>query len=188
MGVHKEMPPKSATSPLRVKLSRDGAMVTLRRGTTNVDRALRRREKTSWFSISTSEFARRKRFVDTDGNTYAIANAKDRLYKRHTRNGRVCCAADDNGLPIGGRLVRGGDGTRGREYGRTLLFSRKPRQRSISPLPRGEIQMMDTETGHLFTARVDIAIFHRESKSGHVIVDDMVDWGAISDPSLFGKR
>jgi len=160
--------------------------VKVRRGTKNLDRAVKAQQERDAFALPQQEFTNRARFVDLDGNSYAPPEADDAIYKRYRRTVRLAALAGD-GLPDDKRPVRV-DRSRGTWRGRALLYIRKRRSKKLVRVPRGTIQLLDTETMRLYTARVDRVFFRRESKSGHMIVTDLTDFGRISDPSLFNLR
>ena len=158
-----------------------------RRGTTNPDRAFDRRlRERSFFSLDGEEFTRRKRLVDLDGNTYALPQPEDRLLARYRISHEVE-DIDQTGWPREGTKVTV-DGVEGTHLGKALLYVRKKRGRELVRVPRGELQLLDTETLRYYTARVDLAMFHSASKSGHMIVSDLTHFGTIADPSKFSRR
>lgn len=158
----------------------------VRRGTKNVEKAIRRRQENELFALPQQEFTNRARLVDTNGTSYALPRAGDALYDHLVSRGEVE-PVEANGLPSEKRKIK----TRTAEgiyLGRTLLYARKKRTAELSPYPRGSIQIKDTETQTLYTGVIIRSIFRRQSKSGYVIVDKFTDFGTLSDSSAFSGR
>ena len=171
---------KRATSALRV------GRYKLRRGTQDVDAAIQRRKVADAYALPLQEFTNRARFVDQAGNSYALPRSEDTVYERYRRAGTVGDLAD-SGLSDTPRDVKVGKST-GVYYGTALLFVRKKRTRELVRAPRGTVQLLDTETMRLYTARVERSIFRRDSKSGHVLFRDFTEFGTVSDPGSFSLR
>lgn len=158
----------------------------LRRGTEDVDGAIQRRKVADAYALSQQEFTNRARFVDQNGNSYALPRAGDAVYERYRSSGSVDSIAE-SGFPSKTTDIRVGR-SNGTCYGRALLYVRKKRSRKLERVPRGTVQLLDTETLRVYTARVDRAIFRRNSKSGHVLFGDFTGFGTVSDPKSFTRR
>ena len=166
--------------------SRTVGDVKVRRGTKNVDQAVRRRQEADMFALPQQEFTNRRRFVDLEGNSYAPPKPEDPIFQRYQHTKRLASLAGD-GLPSYKSTVEVGR-ARGILRGRALLYIRKRRTQKLTIAPRGEVQLLDTESMTLYTGRVETAMLRRESKSGHVVLRDLTDFGTLADPSEFNLR
>jgi len=157
--------------------------VKIRRGTQDVDGAVRRRQERETHTLPQKEFTKRKRFVDREGNSYALPQPEDKIYRLVNRTMRLESLSGE-GLPLKREPVKIGKSS-GYLRGRALMYIQKRRTRKLTGAPRGSVQLLDTETMRLYTARIDRAFFFRGSKSGHVVLSDLTEFGTVSDPSSF---
>lgn len=163
--------------------------VQFRAGIENPDEALRRRSIVNQFTISRAQFdARDRRFVDLEGNRYTVPVVDDEAYKMRRSGGDIEPIDPTTGLPFPLGTVEADDGTSGTGYGTVMLYARKRRGSELVSVPRGEIQLREMRTQRLYTGRVREAMFHRRMKSGHVIIDDFVRFGALTNPRRFTRR
>ncbi len=163
--------------------------IQFRAGIENPDEALQRRAIVNQFTISRSQFdARERRFVDLEGNRYTVPSEHDTAYQMRLKGDDVRAIDPETGLPPPLGTVEAADGSTGTGYGTVLLYARKRRGSELVSVPRGELQLREMHTQRLFTGRVREAMFHRAMKSGHVIVDDLVAFGALTNPRRFTRR
>ena len=129
------------------------------------DVAQKRRARTSMFTISQRDFQKHVRFRDSQGYTYALPLGTDSLYRQYVDNGTVDSDRheldDANEVPLGGR--------------RSMLYLRKPRTKTLVPMPNGTIELLDLATQKLYTATVSLVVTSQMNKPGHVILEDLVD-------------
>lgn len=181
--------PPGAPPARRARKTLSIGAIQFRAGIENPDEALRRRAVTNQFTISRAQFdARERRFVDLEGNRYTVPRVDDEAYRMRVRGGDVEEIDPETGLPPPVGQVEADDGSRGTGYGTVLLYARKRRGSELVSLPRGDIQLREMRTQRLYTGRVREAMFHRRMKSGHVIVDDFVAFGALTNPRRFTRR
>lgn len=166
----------------------------------SLDGIIEQREKRRLFRIPRKEFTRRQRYRNSDGTVFAPALASDALYQllhRHnlvdqldesdeSRAQRDPCAA--RGLPKpSSRSAVDQNGTSGTLYGNVMFFAELPADGRVHRWPSGDVEFIDPETQRVFSATVSRAVFEGKSKGGYVVLRDVVDWGAISDPRDFRK-
>ena len=158
----------------------------IRRGTKDFDGAIERRKVADAYALPQQEFTNRSRFVDQDGNSYALPKPGDAVYERYMSASTIG-PIDNSGLPDWREDVEVGT-SKGVYHGTALLYVRKKRSRKLYRVPRGTIQLLDTETMRLYTARVERAIFRMGSKSGHALLRDLTAFGTVSNPASFSLR
>ena len=163
----------------------------IRRGTNKPHTALRQRIKRQFFTLNRQEFTRRQRFRDTAGNAYAPAETTDTIYRTLLAKRQVdrLRTNDTSGMPPPqlDQEILDSRGTRGRLHGRVLLYARMPADRLIHAVPTGQITFTDPETNELFTGKVNKSLFIGRSKSGYVVLRQVVSWGRLADPSQFPR-
>ena len=151
-----------------------------------IDAALNR----EFWKLPEKELTQRMRFVDINNNSYAPARTVDQIYKQMLQRGSIDPL--DTTMPFGttGRRKRVRDqlGTDGTLYGRTLLYVRLPRTGTIVDWPRGQITFSDPRINHLYTGSVTRTYIRNRHKSGFVVVDQLVDWGRMTNSEQFVQR
>jgi hypothetical protein len=179
---------RKSSADSRAEASLRIGRIKIRRGTEDVDSAVQNRIKNdSFFALPGEEFTKRKRFVDRHGNVYAPPRSGDPIYERYRTTGRIEDALEAPGVPPASQTLKSRRAT-GRYRGTALLYARKKRGRKLVSAPRGEIEILDTETLELYTGRISRSIFQRDSKSGHVVVQHLTSFGRVTDPRGFNVR
>lgn len=162
-----------------------------RAGTANVDEALQAREERKFLRLDQKEFTKRQRYKDSNGVSYAPALATDVIYAQLRRGDKVDKLEPDErrGLPRPlPTQVSDGRGTLGALHGRVLLHARMPSNGKIGRPPKGQVTFTDPATNELFTGEVYQTQFIERSKTGWVILTNVVGWGRMSDPSQFPTK
>lgn len=157
----------------------------------------KRREEEAEFKLPQKEFTARQRYKDSDGNVLAPAIESDELYKSLLRHGKVDeldptdamvgreRIANVRGLPRKGGQRRDEMGTVGTYYGKVLMFVSMKRDGKVHKWPKGDIEFVDPSTDTVFSGVVVKSVFKNRSKSGYVIMHDVVSWGKLSNPAEF---
>lgn len=145
----------------------------------NIDSAQKRRARNDLFTVSQREFAKRIRFRDANGYTYAVPFVADTLYHQYTRNGTIHLVEPledkpDSEVPLSTDKV--------------MLYMRKPRTRNLVPLPTGTITLLDLEKNTLVEARVTIVVSTQMNKPGHIILENLVDTGRVATTTNFSGK
>lgn len=143
-----------------------------------VSASMKRRSRKKMFTLSQTEFAERKRFIDIQGNEYALPREDDALYVAKLRSGMVD--------PIENLVHTDEDHTRVRSSpGKALLYIRKHRGKKISARPMGVIEILDLESKYIYTATVRMVMFDGDDKHGHMLVKDMTRTRRVRDQKRF---
>jgi len=158
----------------------------------------KRREQEAEFKLPQAEFTRRQRYKDSQGNAYAPAIESDELYRSLFTHNIVdeldpkdslvtkSRVSNARGLPRkSGRKVVDDQGTTGTHYGRALFFVSLKRDGKVHKWPKGDVEFVDPTSDTVFSATVVRSIFKNRSKSGYVVLKDVVSWGRLSNPSDF---
>lgn len=158
----------------------------------------KRREQEADFKLPQTEFTRRQRYKDSDGNKFAPAIESDELYRSLLTHNIVDeldpsdATASKNrvsnarGLPRkSGRNAVDEQGTVGTHYGRALFFVSLKRDGKLHKWPKGEVEFVDPTSDTVFSATVVRSIFKNRSKGGYVVLKDVVSWGRLSNPRDF---
>lgn len=216
-----ELPPPTHPPPPRVTVVDNDRMLELRatnemfklpRGALSEKRALpttddpykvlkKRREQEAEFKLPQTEFTRRQRYKDSEGNAFAPAIESDELYRSLVTHNIVdeldpndaevtkSRVSNARGLPRkSGRSVIDDQGTSGTYYGKALFFVSLKRDGKLHKWPKGDIEFVDPTSDTLFTGTVVRSIFKNRSKSGYVVLKDVVSWGRLTNPSEFLTR
>jgi hypothetical protein len=138
------------------------------------DAAEKRRARAATISISQREFAKRIRFRDENGYSYAVPLRSDPIFSKYATNGVIADAGSgdpDDEAPL--------------TTSRVMLYLRKPRTKILVPLPTGAITLLDLESNRVFVAHVNMIVSSRMDKPGHIILDSLADTGRIAKKSDF---
>lgn len=163
---------------------------------------LRGRDKRrSEVRLPRNEFTQRQRYRDSQGNVYAPALAGDSLYVSLQRHGIVdeldpedsrraaVRKGNARGLPRSKkRSVVDTQGTQGKYYGSALFYVQMKGDGQLHRWPAGDVELVDPNTEQLFTGTVRSSIFRGRSKGGYVVLNDVVEWGRMSNPRDFFGR
>lgn len=160
---------------------------SVRRGTKDTDHALLEQEKARFRRLDRKTFTERQQYRDTNQISYAPARTQDPLYKALLRRKMIDpLASDRDGLPQASNVgAIANNGTIGVVYGRVLLYARFPADRRLHRWPAGTINFTDPNTGKLYSGRVRQSQFEGRIKTGYVLLDQVVYWGRMADPSQF---
>lgn len=153
------------------------------------ERVKRRKETSATSHLPRTEFTKRARFRDEQGNAYAPAFTTDDLYKSLHRARIVDEIENDiTNMPAAKKQsVVDQDGTSGILYGKVLFFvSMKPDGR-LHKWPSGTVEFVDPKSDTLYTGTIAESMFRGRSKSGYVVVNNLVEWGRLADPKEFSK-
>jgi len=126
-----------------------------------------------------TEFTKRVRFRDRTGYQYALPSRLDPLYNQYLKNGLIDAlptpasgSADDNRPLVGARA---------------LLYVSKPRTRALVriPLPGTHVRLLDMLSKQVLEVRVLAFFIQGRERSGHAVVEVLVNHGAVLDISEF---
>lgn len=136
----------------------------------NLDRASGEAARRRLRRLSGADFARRVRFRDKAGYRYALPHADDALYQHYLNRDLIDPLTRDNKLGA-----------------RALLYVAKPRTRALvrMPLPGSYVRLLDLVTKHVVEVRLAAIFLHGRERSGHALVDSIVDLGQVVDMREF---
>jgi len=157
----------------------------IRRGTKYPQKVLEARDRRQFERPPADAFKETRLFRGIDGIVYSTAKSKDPIYKVMALRNAVD-QISIGGLPAAKRRrVLDQFGTEGLLFGKVLLYAKMPRDRKRHATPTGTLTMTEPSTGQLFSATVTRSRFVGRAKTGFVVVDNMIGWGAMSDASQF---
>lgn len=155
-------------------------------------------ERSEEFNLPRTEFRARQRYRDTSGTSFAPMFDSDPLYQSLNRHGLVDDLDPEDakraserkgnarGLPRPKkRRVLDTAGTTGKYLGRVAFFAKLKGDGRIQKWPRGMVEFIDPSNDTLFTGVVKSSMFRGRSKSGYIILEDVVEWGQMSNPAEF---
>jgi hypothetical protein len=145
----------------------------------HIDSARKRSARSELFTISQREFAKRIRFRDANGYTYAVPFVGDTLYSQYTRTGMIRLVE-----PLSEKL----DSEVPLTTDKVMLYVRKPRTRNLIPLPTGTVLLLDMEKNTLVEARVSIVVSTQMNRPGHIILENLVDTGRVATKENFSGK
>jgi hypothetical protein len=141
--------------------------------TLDSDSAIKRRVRSSAFTVSQREFSKRLRFRDEDNNTYAVPLVGDPILQNYVARNMIDLKSDDlNKFNDDEEVPLSGD--------RVLLYFRKQRRRQVSAVPSGERTLIDLETHKLYSAKIELVVAKKNGAPGHVLLSEFVDTGRRS--------
>lgn len=162
-------------------------------GARAVERSMSNRARKRLFTINQSEFARRKRFIDTDGNEYALPRKDDMLYKQQRQSGMIddidelYFVDEDNGDNDTEDKFEQAISVRSKP-GKAMLYIRKKRGQELRQRPRGTIELLDLDTKFIYSADVRIVMFDGQDKHGHILFKDMQRTKRVGDVRRFTEK
>lgn len=141
--------------------------------------SVKRRYKNSQFgAISQREFAKRIRFRDTNGYTYAVPHQSDNIFVKYVSSGVV---------RLHGKLEGNPEAEAPLDTDKVVLYLRKPRTKNLVPIPQGKITLLDMETQSVYEARVSLVITSQMDKPGHIILEQLVNTGRVGKSADFSS-